>query len=320
MLVPFLLLFLAAFVIGGVLIAIDEPLWAMVAFVGLILVAVVDMVAITFRIGRGDRRLARRTDTRRGRATILEAQEIPLTLHLGGSTYQPRTFRLRLRVELPDAEPYEVVHHVGARPWDVDHIRPGNVIECRVHPRRRKRLVLVFPEGTTEFGVTDPGAVRSIDPNVGGPGGALGAESITQLMGDPQVARLVRESSGLDIEEIVRRALAGEEIPGVMVHHGVGSDTPSPVVPTPPSHEPPMSGPADGLPATAVVQGLVDQGATTGGHRRVELDLLVQPTGDVPYRVALEAELAPEAIPRLGSTVPVEVDPRRPARVRLTGR
>ncbi len=239
LLLPFLLLFLAAFVIGGVLLALEQELWGVVVFTVLILVAVVDMVATTFRIGRGDRRLARRADTHRGRATVLEAREIPFTLHLGGSTYQPRMFELRLRVEVPEVDPYEVNHHVAARPWDVDHIRPGNVIECRVHPRRRRKLVLVFPEGTTPFGV---------------------------------------------------------DVPGVTIDHG---------------------GVGGGASATAVVQGLQDLGATPTGARLVELDLLVSVAGEVPYRVVMEVELAPGAIPGLGRTVPVEVDPRRPSRVRL---
>lgn len=330
----FFLLFISAFVAAGVLLAVGQEVAAVVVFLVLVFTAVFVVIALSARTRSGNAKIARMPDARPGRATILQAEEMPVSMSMGESKYPPRTYRLRLRVELHDEPPYEIRHYESARPWETAHLRPGTVVPCLVHPRKRDKIHLQFGDlrgvGQHAAGTwTGPAPQTGPATTIAGTGTGTGTGSwslpgqIQTPGGQIDVDAIVRGATGLDLQEVLRRADAGEAIPGaevrrgqdveirhVDVTYGDGSAPPAPGTMVPPA--PP--GGAGLREATAVVNGARDTGPGTVG-RVVELDLTVNPTGQAPYRVVTTADLAPATIPRLGETIRVQVDPSRPSHV-----
>jgi hypothetical protein len=76
-----------------------------------------------------------------GQAEILEAPSERRVSNVGEADM---TFRFR--VEVPGREPYEVKNWqtVGRYSWE--RMRPGALVECRVHPDNEQRVLLVPPE------------------------------------------------------------------------------------------------------------------------------------------------------------------------------
>jgi hypothetical protein len=76
-----------------------------------------------------------------GQAEILEAPSERRVSEIGEADM---TFRFR--VEVPGREPYEVKNWqtVGRYSWE--RMRPGALVECRVHPENEQRVLLVPPE------------------------------------------------------------------------------------------------------------------------------------------------------------------------------
>lgn len=56
--------------------------------------------------------------------------------------------RFRVRVEIPGEPPYEtrVVQSLGLGRYELDALKEGATVECRVHPKNRKRVLLLAPE------------------------------------------------------------------------------------------------------------------------------------------------------------------------------
>jgi hypothetical protein len=78
-----------------------------------------------------------------GRAEILSA---PSESSL--SDIQENVGRFRVRVEIPGQPPYEtkVVQSLGLGRYEVDALKQGAIVECRVHPKNKKRVLLLAPE------------------------------------------------------------------------------------------------------------------------------------------------------------------------------
>lgn len=76
-----------------------------------------------------------------GQAEILEAPSERRVSEIGEADM---TFKFR--VEIPGREPYEVKNWqtVGRYSWE--RMRPGALVECRVHPENPERVLLVPPE------------------------------------------------------------------------------------------------------------------------------------------------------------------------------
>jgi hypothetical protein len=56
--------------------------------------------------------------------------------------------RFRVRVEIPGESPYEtkVVQSLGLGRYEVEALTQGAIVECRVDPKNRKRVLLLAPE------------------------------------------------------------------------------------------------------------------------------------------------------------------------------
>jgi hypothetical protein len=56
--------------------------------------------------------------------------------------------RFRVRVEIPGEPPYEtrVVQSLGLGSYELDALKQGADVECRVHPKNKKRVLLLAPE------------------------------------------------------------------------------------------------------------------------------------------------------------------------------
>jgi hypothetical protein len=78
-----------------------------------------------------------------GRAEILSA---PSESSL--SDIQENVGRFRVRVEIPGQPPYEtkVVQSLGLGRYEVDVFKQGAIVECRVHPKNKQRVLLLAPE------------------------------------------------------------------------------------------------------------------------------------------------------------------------------
>jgi hypothetical protein len=76
-----------------------------------------------------------------GQAEILEAPSERRVTDIGEFD---ATFRFR--VEVPGREPYEVKNWQKCSRWSWERLRPGALVECRVHPDNPERVLLVVPE------------------------------------------------------------------------------------------------------------------------------------------------------------------------------
>lgn len=90
-----------------------------------------------------------------GQAEILEAPSERRVSEIGEAD---GTFRFR--VEIPGREPYEVKSWQKYGRYSWERMRPGALIECRVHPENEQRVLLVPPEpGEVPVSLMDAGQI-----------------------------------------------------------------------------------------------------------------------------------------------------------------
>lgn len=228
----FFLFFVLAFVVGGVAMALDQPVVGAIGFIGLILVAVGMTVWGSARVRSGNEQLVGMRGVRHGRATILSATPTAMMASMGEARYPPRVYRLRLSVEVEGRQPYEITHSEAAHPWNAGHLQAGRVVPCLVHPTKDKMVHLQFessatptagttpwtgapaPGTPTGFGWTDGSGVGGVPATGGAMGaGAMGAGANPEV----DIDGLVRRVTGSGLDELLRRVEAGEQVPGVEV-------------------------------------------------------------------------------------------------------
>lgn len=320
----FFLLFTLAFVVGGVGMAMDQPAIAIPGFIGLVLAAVISIILASARTRSGNSRLVGMQGVRHGRATILQAEATRMLVSMGESKYPPRTYRLRLRVELEGRQPYELTHYEAAYPWDAGHLRAGHVMPCLVHPTKDSEVYLDFerraPATTT---ATHPRMFADVEsaPTVIAPSGldsipwpSAPSAPVQYPGGQIDIDDLLRQKTGSDLQGLLRRVEAGEQVPGVSVG-GLGM-TGAPGAPGSGGPGIPASygGAVD---ATAVINGVRELGPDANGHPLIELDLLVAIPGQTPYRTVQITERPVLRMPSPGETLRVRVDPSRPSEIAL---
>lgn len=76
-----------------------------------------------------------------GQAEILEAPKERNVTSIGEFD---ATFKFR--VEVPGQDPYEVKNWQKCSRWSWERLQPGALVECRVHPEKPERVLLVVPE------------------------------------------------------------------------------------------------------------------------------------------------------------------------------
>lgn len=319
----FFVLFTLAFVVGGVGMAMDQPAIAIPGFIGLVLAAVISIVMASARTRSGNSKLVGMRGVRHGRATILQAQATRMLVSMGESKYPPRNYRLRLLIELEGRQPYELTHDEVAYPWDAGHLRAGQVMPCLVHPTKDSKVYLDFerraPATTTP---THPRMFADVDsaPTVIAPSGldsipwpSAPSEPVQYPGGQIDIDDLIRRTTGSDLQGLVGRVEAGEQVPGVTVGALGMTGTPDGVggPGTPPSY----GGVVD---ATAVINGVRELGPDPSGHPMIELDLLVAIPGQTPYRTVQISERPVLRVPTPGQTLRVRVDPSRPSEIALS--
>jgi hypothetical protein len=102
---------------------------------------------------RGDPRLRKRGI--RGKADVLSAEQTNTVIQEGEFEWQaPFVYKYRLRVELPDREPYETWCRIC-----MSGIRKGQRVEVAVSPHNRHR-VTIFPPAERRPETTRPGPSR----------------------------------------------------------------------------------------------------------------------------------------------------------------
>lgn len=268
-------------------------------FAVIVLWAVASMIRTSSRTRKGYPELMDMTDARSGTAEILEADEFPMFMYMGEAEYPPRLYRLKLRVTLPGSSPYETMHYTAAHPWMTNHLLPGNSWPIWVHPKKPKRMHLLFGDGRGR----EPGNARTVT-----------FEASDHSSVPKEASDAVKAATGLDLGDLIQQAVAGK-LDGTDLPPTIDVELPDQVIVT----NTRLDLIEQGLDGTARVTAVRDLGLASAAGTIVELDLEVTRSGGQPYPAVLKAEFAAATMPRPGETVSVKIDPDRPGRVLILG-